>query len=212
MSHLGNHLIMIALSLCACRSVAEQFSGWYWVNTARPNEPHCVPLDEDPLSSLWRTFGSASIRVLQRSEDASGRLMVVEVQTPTESPRFAYATTLSACTRMRKALAEVDRRVTERQAQRRSNVAPPDALPEVRLSRPYTKEAIRRWGMGLTKKALVDTFGRPSSIGDLSGDSLELWYYDKEVLPVHDADSGTIASKTVFTISTRSGRVVRVGF
>jgi hypothetical protein len=185
---------------------AAHASEWYWVNTVKPEAPDCIPLDVDPMSSLARTYGGAPMRVLEKSDGPEGRMLVIQVD-PTKE-RFAYSTSLELCTRFKKALVGLDNRKRERQIAQRS-----DGKENANaLTKPYLKTAMRQFALGRTKHEIMASFGKPSSIGDLSGDKIELWYYDHQVLPVYDDTTMTRAPKTVFTISQGTGKVLQVGF
>lgn len=82
---------------------ASQSVLWYWINVQVADRPGCIALDEEPLNSLARHFGSASMRVIQDVKHREGRIMVVEVQTPSGPEAFGYATSESICNRVRTA-------------------------------------------------------------------------------------------------------------
>lgn len=76
---------------------------WYWVNVQVADRPGCIPLNEEPLSSLASHFGTASMRVVQDAKHAEGRIMSIEVQTRTGPEAYVYATSESICNRIRTA-------------------------------------------------------------------------------------------------------------
>lgn len=82
--------------------------GWYWLNTAKKNLPDCIPLDEDPMSSLSRTFGRADMRLIDRWDSPEGRVVIIEVDTKNGPSQFAYATTQPACKSLKTKLASME--------------------------------------------------------------------------------------------------------
>lgn len=110
---------------------------WYWVNVQVADRPGCIPLNEEPLSSLASHFGTASMRVVQDAKHAEGRIMSVEVQTRTGPEAYVYATSESICNRIRTAAlaATKDIKASQSKSAQFFQLEPSD-LAKVRLKDP----------------------------------------------------------------------------
>jgi hypothetical protein len=120
------------------RPLEHAAPGWYYVNLEQQGQPDCIPLTEDPMSSLARTFGRAPMRVLQRAESVIGRQLVVEVDAADGPSRFAFTTTQTACSRLKAAVKAVDADVESQHRPRTKMSEGGFTMPSVDL------EAIKR--------------------------------------------------------------------